>query len=165
VAHRPDDDAAVHSSAEYALKCQHHSDVSAKEWPAIFRCRDVGFSRRLLFSALLFGSGQRYDVAACVAQGYEQAATGQGDWIIEGAGPKALNPMLALAVPPRIFGSVPGRILAPFIEVGFAALWQVVSPSRFKCGSRLIERRSGTVSLLAGIAAGIKPAMPFPLIT
>ena len=51
-----------------AVQCQHHSDVSVKEWPAIFRRHDECFGRRLPFGALLFGSGQRCDVAARIAQ-------------------------------------------------------------------------------------------------
>jgi hypothetical protein len=77
---------------------------------------------------------------------------------------RTLNPALALVVPARIFGSMISRILAPFLEVGFAAFRQIVSPCRLERGTGIIERRSGAVSLFTGIAAGLKSAMPFRLI-
>jgi hypothetical protein len=77
----------------------------------------------------------------------------------------SLNPALAVAIPPGIFRGVPGRILAPFLEVGFGAARQVVSPCRLERYSGLIKRRSSAVSLLAGIAPRIKAAMKLPLIT
>jgi hypothetical protein len=43
-----------------------------------------------------------------------------------------LNPVLALTIPPRVFSRMPRRILAPFLEVGIGALWQVVAPCRFE---------------------------------
>ena len=45
-----------------------------------------------------------------------------------------------------------GRILAPFLEVGFAAVRQLFIPCRFERGSGLIERCGGAVSLFSGIA-------------
>ena len=38
------------------------------------------------------------------------------------------------------FFSVPGRILAPFIEVGFAALWQVISPGYLQGSSGIVHQ-------------------------
>jgi hypothetical protein len=48
-----------------------------------------------------------------------------------------------------IFLSSPGLVVAPFLEIGLAALGQIFSPCR-----------SAPVSLLTRIAARIKPAMP-----
>jgi hypothetical protein len=75
-----------------------------------------------------------------------------------------LNPALALAVPPGIFGRMPRRVLPPFIEIRVAALGQIVSPCRFErrpCG---LETRRGAMSIVAGIAAWVEPAAPLPLI-
>ena len=68
--------------------------------------------------ALLFLLGVKrgllcLDLAVSPARGFRAAGLG------------TLNPALALTIPARIFSSVPGRILAPFLEVGFAAVRQI----------------------------------------
>ena len=70
----------------------------------------------------------------------------------------------AASIPPGIFSRMKCCILAPFFEVGFGAVREVILPRRLERYAGFIERRSGAVSLLAGIAARIKPAMPLPLI-
>jgi hypothetical protein len=57
-----------------------------------------------------------------------------------------------------------GRILAPFLEVGFGAVREVIPPRRLERSSGLTERRGCAVSLFTGIAAGVKAAMKLPLI-
>ena len=47
---------------------------------------------------------------------------------------------------------MPGHILLPFVKVCFGTFRQIFLPRRFKSGTCLVERRSGAVSLLAGIA-------------
>jgi hypothetical protein len=59
---------------------------------------------------------------------------------------------------------MPHRVLVPFIEVGIAALWQIVSPCRFECRARFLETRRGAVSIVARIATRIEAAAPLPLI-
>jgi len=44
---------------------------------------------------------------------------------------------------------MPRRILAPMLEVGFAAFWQIVSPCRFECGARRFKGRRGAVALMS----------------
>jgi hypothetical protein len=59
---------------------------------------------------------------------------------------------------------MPRRILAPILEIGIAALWQVVSPCCFECCSRRFKGRRGAVPIVARIAARIEAAAPLPLI-
>jgi hypothetical protein len=56
-----------------------------------------------------------------------------------------LNPVFALAGPPRIFRRVPRLILPPFLEVGRAALWQIFLPCGFESRARGLETRRGAV--------------------
>src|SRR6476469_3663372 len=42
----------------------------------------------------------------------------------------------ASAIPPRIFRSMPRRVLPLFIEIGVGALWQIAAPCRFERAAR-----------------------------
>jgi hypothetical protein len=55
-----------------------------------------------------------------------------------------------------------GGILAPFLEVGFGAVRQVISPCRLERSSGIIECLGGAVSLFAGIAAPDKTRNEIP---
>ena len=72
--------------------------------------------------------------------------------------------MISATIPPCIFRRVPRRVLPPFLEVGFPALWQIVMPCRFERRARGLEVSRGAVSIVAWIAAGLKSAAPLPLI-
>jgi hypothetical protein len=59
---------------------------------------------------------------------------------------------------------MPSCVLPPFLEVGRAALWQIVAPRRVKRRARRLKACCGAVPLVAGIAARIEAANPLPLI-
>src|ERR1035437_9104699 len=60
--------------------------------------------------------------------------------------------------------SRPSLLIAPFLKVGRAALWQIVTPCRFERRARSLEVSRGAVPIVARIAAGIEAAAPLPLI-
>jgi hypothetical protein len=64
--------------------------------------------------------------------------------------------------PHRIFALGPGFLIAPGLEVGFAAPGKDIPPRCFKCRAGGLETGGSPVSLVAGIAARIKAAMPLP---
>ncbi len=70
---------------------------------------------------------------------------------------------LLAAVQHGVFPRRPVALVAPCLIVGFGSFRRKYSPSAFEVSARLIEGRSRSAALFAGIAARIEAAVPLPL--
>ena len=67
------------------------------------------------------------------------------------------------AIQAAILFRSPIALIAPGLKVGLGSLWQIDARGRLERRAGLLERVSGAAALLAGIAARVEPAQPFPL--
>jgi len=144
---------------------------------AVFSSIDQHLNCHPPFRRIMFCFGELLDVIGGVAERPRGGTTRQGDRLIERAFPghnatpqrhgdssrRAGIRSRAVPVPPSIFRRVPSCVLAPCIEVGIGALWQILSPCRFEGDACGLKGRRGAMPIVARIAARVKPTAPLPL--
>jgi hypothetical protein len=153
---------------DVAIERPQHTDARMYQEVATFSGADQATDRGLPLIEALLCLWQFHDVVGGILQRGELAAPGSGI----GSPKSRFQPRLATGAPVRrlalvtieaaIFLDGPSLLIAPFLKIGIATLWQIVSPCRFERCTRVLEVYGSSASLLARHAARVEAAMPLP---